>query len=325
MTLIDNADAPGKLFPSDTGNINAVEPSPQASNSRPFGSRRLRDGHTVQFQWFYTIVFVILHLLAALAIMPIFFRWSAVAVFLAMCWVTGAWGVTLCYHRLLTHRSFATYKWVEYLLTFFACLSWQGGPLKWVGTHRLHHAQSDMPGDPHSPRDGFCWSHVFWILHSSRPNEDPMALTKDLQKDPVMLFYDRFWYVPQFVAAGVLFALGWLLAGGMMAGFAWVLWGICLRTVLMYHATWFVNSAAHTWGYRNFDTRDDSRNNWWVALMSFGEGWHNNHHAQQRSAAHGMRWFEFDITYWTILLMQFIGLAWKVVSPKRPEAKLAAP
>ena len=289
MTLIDNADAPGKLFPSDTGNINAVEPSPQASNSRPFGSRRLRDGHTVQFQWFYTIVFVILHLLAALAIMPIFFRWSAVAVFLAMCWVTGAWGVTLCYHRLLTHRSFATYKWVEYLLTFFACLSWQGGPLKWVGTHRLHHAQSDMPGDPHSPRDGFCWSHVFWILHSSRPNEDPMALTKDLQKDPVMLFYDRFWYVPQFVAAGVLFALGWLLAGGMMAGFAWVLWGICLRTVLMYHATWFVNSAAHTWGYRNFDTRDDSRNNWWVALMSFGEGWHNNHHAQQRSAAHGMR------------------------------------
>ena len=120
--------------------------------------------------------------------------------------------------------------------------------------------------------------------------------------------------------AAILFALGWMWLGTAMGGISWVLWGVCARVVVMYHATWFVNSAAHTWGYRNFETGDDSRNNWWVALMSFGEGWHNNHHAQQRSAAHGMRWYEIDITYITILLMHACGLAWKVVKPQRPGA-----
>ena len=318
MTLIEKAELSQVLSRPEDGND--VADSGAEARGKFLRSRVLRDGQAVRFQWYHTSVFLILHILAVVAFLPMFISWSSLGVFLAMCWITGAWGVTLGYHRLLTHRSFATYKWVEYMLTLFACLSWQGGPIKWVGTHRLHHAQSDLPGDPHSPKDGFCWSHVFWILHSARPDEDPYSVTKDLQKDPVMMFFDKYWYVPQFFAAALLFGLGWWLMGSLAIGFAWVLWGICLRTVVMYHATWFVNSAAHTWGYRNFETEDDSRNNWWVALVSFGEGWHNNHHAQPRSAAHGMRWFEFDITYWTILTMRTIGLAWKVVSPKPPGA-----
>ncbi len=280
--------------------------------------RELRDGRTVHLQWFYSTVFAILHLLALMALLPIFIHVSSLVVFFVMAWIAGGLGITLGYHRLLTHRSFVTYKPIEYILTIFACLSWQGGPIQWVGTHRLHHAQSDEPGDPHSPRDGFSWSHLLWIIHSSRIGDDPMKLTKDIQRDPVLCFIDRYWYVPQFILAVILFSLGWQWCGSAMGGVSWVLWGVCVRVVVMYHATWFVNSAAHSWGYRNFETMDDSRNNWWVALMSFGEGWHNNHHAQQRSAAHGMRWYELDITYLTILLMQVCGLAWKIVKPLRP-------
>jgi fatty-acid desaturase len=290
---------------------------------RHFRDRELRDGTRVPFQWFYFSVFVVLHIAAAMAFLPLMIHLSSVVVFFIMAWITGGLGVTLGYHRLLTHRSFATYKPVEYLLTIFACLSWQGGPIQWVGTHRKHHTESDDVEDPHSPRDGFSWSHLFWIVHKARIGFDPRDLTKDIQRDRVLCFIDRYWYVPQFILAAGLFVGGWLWLGNWMGGMSWVLWGVCLRTVLLYHATWFVNSAAHTWGYRNFKTSDDSRNNWWVALFSFGEGWHNNHHAQQRSAAHGMRWFEFDITYITIRLMRAFGLAWKVVEPQRPGRPVA--
>ncbi len=285
---------------------------------KAFRERELRDGEKVKFKWFYFLVFVALHVLAIFAFLPIFLHLSSVVVFFIIAWITGGLGVTLGYHRLLTHRSFATYKPVEYLLTIFACLSWQGGPIQWVGTHRQHHTESDEPGDPHSPRDGFSWSHLLWIVHSARTDCDPYKLTKDIQRDPVLCFIDRYWWAPQFLLAAGLFAAGWAFLGSPLGGISWVLWGVCLRVVLLYHATWFVNSAAHTWGYRNFNTTDDSRNNWWVALMSFGEGWHNNHHAQQRSAAHGMRWYEFDITYITIRIMRLLGLAWKVVEPRRP-------
>ncbi len=290
-----------------------------------FRNRELRDGEVVAFDWFYFSVFVLLHIGAVLAFVPVFIHLSSFIVFFILAWITGGLGVTLGYHRLLTHRSFATYKPVEYLLAIFACLSWQGGPIQWVGTHRQHHTESDDIKDPHSPREGFTWSHLLWIVHRARSDFDPRDLTKDIQRDPVLCFIDRFWYMPQFFLAAALFAGGWLWLGNWMGGVSWVLWGGCLRVVLLYHATWFVNSAAHTWGYRNFQTSDDSRNNWWVALVSFGEGWHNNHHAQQRSAAHGMRWFEFDITYLTIRLMRMMGLAWKVVEPNRPGHPAARP
>lgn len=254
-----------------------------------------------------------LHVLALAA--PLTFSWSGLAVMLVLAWMGGGLGITLCYHRLLTHRSFKTPKWLEYVLTIIGTCNWQGGPIMWVGTHRLHHAESDQPGDPHTPRHGAIWSHVVWTLFDHVPGFQPRAAAKDLLRDPVMVLIDRYFYVPQFGLA-LLVAGGGYAVGGWSLALSWVVWGVALRTVVVYHGTWAVNSASHMWGYRNFETTDGSRNNWWVSLLSFGEGWHNNHHAQQRSAAHGMRWWEFDLTYATIRLMSWVGLAWDVVEPQ---------
>lgn len=244
---------------------------------------------------------------------PFTFTWGALGVAVLLWWATGALGICLCYHRLLTHRSFKTPKAVEYALTVLGTLNWQGGPMEWVGTHRLHHAHSETDEDPHSPRHGFNWSHALWCLVKHN-DYDPCSAARDLARDPVMVLLDRYHYVPQALLAALLFALG---------GWPWVVWGVCVRVVFTYHATWFVNSAAHTWGYRNFETDDDSRNNWWVSVLAFGEGWHNNHHALQRSARHGMRWWEIDLTYLTIQAMSLVGLAWSVVTPDI-RARLAA-
>lgn len=272
----------------------------------------MRDGHQVRLMWANLLRLAFLHVVCLLALLPVFFSWHAVGVFVVMWVISGLLGVTLGFHRLLTHRSFHTPKWVEYFLTICATIAWQGSPAHWVGIHRLHHADSDGPEDPHSPKDGFGWSHLFWMFYANHPGPVPASVALDLKRDKVHCFIERYWYVPQFIAAGVLYYLG---------GWSFVIWGIALRTVLLYHATWFVNSASHTWGYRNFATEDGSKNNWWVAVLSFGEGWHNNHHAQQRSAAHGMRWWELDITYLAILAMEQVGLAWEVVRPKRPVRK----
>jgi stearoyl-CoA desaturase (delta-9 desaturase) len=261
---------------------------------------------------------VSMHGLSLLAFHPAFFHWSVLPVVVVMFYLSGGLGVCLGYHRLLTHRSFSTPRVVEYLLTVLGMLSYQGSPLQWVGTHRLHHKESDSTHDPHSPQHGFTWSHILWCFYRHPDGQDPLTVTRDLQRDPVMLWMDRWFWVPQILVAAILMALGTLLLGSWQGGAGWVVWGVGVRTVLMYHSTWFVNSAAHTWGYRNFKTDDGSRNNWWVAFISFGEGWHNNHHAQQRSAAHGMRWWELDPTYWAILLMERVGLATKVVRPRRP-------
>jgi len=275
--------------------------------------KQMRDGQEVRVKWFFVIFFIILHILC----IPAFFYfslWSLIA-FFATCWACGAWGITLGYHRLLTHASFQTYRPIKYALTLLGVLSWQGGPATWVGTHRLHHAESDQPGDPHSPNDGFAWSHIFWIIYSARPHHAPRNFAKDLMRDPVIRWIEYLWWTPQLAVLAGLGFIGYLI-GGWHEAAAWFFWPGILRIVLIYHATWFVNSAAHTWGYRNFDTADGSKNNWWVALISFGEGWHNNHHHQQRSAAHGMKWYEIDLTYYTILLMERLGLAWKVVRPQ---------
>lgn len=252
-----------------------------------------------------TLAIVIVHIMAIMA--PFYFSWDAFWAFLALTLLTTL-GVTLCYHRFLTHRSFKTYKWFEYLLTIITCLSWQGGPMTWVGNHRIHHRYSDEEGDPHTPKEGFDWSHILWMFFNS--SEDPKEMARDLGRDPIMVLIDRFFWVPQ-VALGIyLYYVG---------GISCLLWGIGLRTVVVFHGTWFVNSAAHTWGYRNFETNDNSRNLWWVALFSLGEGWHNNHHQQQGSAAHGMRWYEIDITYWVICFLEEIGLAWDVKRPIPPK------
>jgi stearoyl-CoA desaturase (delta-9 desaturase) len=255
--------------------------------------------------------------LAALAA-PFVFTWSGLVVFAAMYVVTGL-GITLGYHRLLTHRSFHTNRVVEYLLTLCGVLANQDGPLSWASTHRRHHTHSDDDGDPHSPAHGFWWSHVGWWLRPETVEPDRQFFNvKDLARDPVMRLFERWHWVFPLLLAAVLYFLGEVWSG---SGLSWVLWGVAARTVFVYHATWLVNSAAHKWGYQGFDTGDRSRNLWWVAVLTFGEGWHNNHHAHQRSAAHGLRWWEFDPTYLVIRAMAWMGLARDIhVSPK-PKAK----
>ena len=266
-----------------------------------------------KLDWPVVVGIVAMHLGCLLALLPMFFSWSGLVVFGVLMCATAALGITLCYHRLLTHHSFRTPKWFEYCLTLLGCLAWQGGPIQWVGTHRIHHKHSDDEQDPHTPKHGFAWSHMFWCMHKEPQGHRPADAARDLMRDPIMCFINRYFWAPQFLLIPLMYIAGEWLFG---AGASWLVWGVFARTVVVYHGTWFVNSAAHTWGYRNFKTGDQSTNLWWVALLGFGEGWHNNHHAHPRSAAHGMRWFELDVTYWIIRVLGWVGLAKSIVLPR---------
>ena len=252
---------------------------------------------------------------------PFSFTWTGLVMFLFFTWLTGNVGITLCYHRLLTHRSFKTPKWFEYLLTACGCLAWQGGPVQWVGVHRIHHKHSDSDLDPHTPNHGFTWSHMLWCMHKYSEGTRGVDAAKDLMRDPGLRWLNRYFWVLQILLALALYAAGELAGalGVSASGWSWLVWGVFLRVVFVYHGTWFVNSASHTWGYQNYETGDRSTNLWWVAVLSFGEGWHNNHHAHQRSAAHGLRWFELDPTYWTIRFLGWVGLAKDIVLPKKED------
>lgn len=244
------------------------------------------------------------------------FHWSQPVLALFLWWVCGGLGICLCYHRLLTHKSFETYGWFRYFLAALGASSLEGGPIKWVGTHRIHHAHSDGPEDPHTPDHGFNWAHIWWAIVKDNPDRPARNAAKDLQRDPVITLIDKWAWVPAVAIMVVVGVAGYLVFGNWQGAVGWIAWGVFIRTVFVYHATWFVNSASHTWGYRNYETDDDSRNNWWVALLSFGEGWHNNHHADQRSAAHGHKWYEIDVTYLTIRALGLVGLAWDIKKPK---------
>ncbi len=258
---------------------------------------------------------------------PFTFSWSGLVVCLVLYLFVGL-GVTMGYHRLLTHRSFKTPKVVEYLLSLLGTLSTQGGPLQWAATHRIHHQHSDTDDDPHSPKHGLWWAHIFWWMPFVPRQDDPVLsrrYVQDLARDPVHCFLDRFHIVPSILLAGLLYAVGQAYGG---LGLSWVVWGIFVRTAFVYHATWLVNSAGHVWGYKTYATRDDSRNLWWVALVSLGEGWHNNHHAFPRSARHGLRWWEFDITWLSIQVLRLFGLAKHVQLPiksRQPERATVPP
>ena len=251
---------------------------------------------------------------------PFVFSWSGLVLFFALYVVTGL-GITLGYHRLLTHRSFHTNKFVEYLLTLCGILANEGGPLRWAATHRRHHTHSDEEEDPHSPVRGMWWAHVGSWMHRDPVEEQPdqgYYNVKDLIKDPVQCFFQRFHWLFPILLAGALYGLGEVWSG---SGLSWLVWGVFARSVFVYHTTWLVNSATHIWGYRNFNTTDRSRNLWWVAALTFGEGWHNNHHAHQRSARHGLRWWEVDITYMVIRAMAWFGLARDIHVAPKPNAK----
>lgn len=271
--------------------------------------RRLQAG----LDWPTVMWLVVIHVGALAA--PLVFTWPALVLALVLHWVTGGIGICLGYHRLFTHGSFGTYRPVRWLIAWIGGLAGEGSCIHWVANHRKHHAQSDQPGDPHSPHAGGWWSHVIWTtcrLSSQQYDALHQRYTPDLLKDPALRFLDRTFLFWQMLFGATLFGFGYL-GGGMAMALSFLVWGMFVRLVLVLHSTWFVNSASHIWGYRNYPTTDNSRNNWWVALLTYGEGWHNNHHAYPRMARHGHRWWELDATFLTIRLLQALGLAWNVV------------
>ncbi len=239
-----------------------------------------------------------------------FFTWKGLALAAALWWVTGSLGIGMGYHRLLTHRGYKCPKWVEYLLTTCGVLALEGGPMFWVATHRVHHQNSDKEGDPHSPRDGGFWAHMGWIMtgraiHNN--SSEVLPYVPDLRKDKFHTWISRWHWVPMVVLGLIVLAVG---------GVSCLLWGVFFRTVMGLHATWLVNSATHMWGRQRFLTGDTSRNSFWVAMLTFGEGWHNNHHAHAQSARHGLAWYEFDLNWYGICALRLLGLAWDIKLPR---------
>ena len=246
-----------------------------------------------------------------------FFSWKAVIIAAALWYISGSFGIGMGYHRLLTHRGYKTYKPIEYFLTFCGSLALEGGPMFWVATHRVHHQNTDVEGDPHSPRDGGFWSHMGWIITGRALHNHSSALlpyVPDLRKDKFHVFISEWHWVPTVLVGIALLAIG---------GIPYVLWGVFFRIVVGLHSTWLVNSATHMWGKQRFLTGDTSKNSFWVAMMTFGEGWHNNHHAHPQSAKHGLAWYEFDLNWYGISLLRILHLAWDVKLPKLPKFKPA--
>ena len=244
-----------------------------------------------------------------------FFTWKSLIAAAVLWWISGSLGIGMGYHRLLTHRGYKTPKWVEYFLTFCGTLALEGGPIFWVATHRIHHQHSDHEGDPHTPLDGKWWAHMGWILMGKSLHQDTKTLSRyvpDLAKSKFHVWITKYHYVPPVAVLVALYAVGGL-PFLMVAGF--------LRTVVGLHCTWLVNSATHTWGSRRFVTRDQSTNNFWVAMITFGEGWHNNHHAHPVSARHGLKWYEFDINWYGIWALKKLGLARHVYRVKLSELR----
>ncbi|XP_074275913.1 palmitoyl-monogalactosyldiacylglycerol delta-7 desaturase, chloroplastic-like [Silene latifolia] len=252
------------------------------------------------------IVVGMIHGLAMFA--PFNFNWSALWVALVLYVLTGLFGVTLSFHRNLTHRSFKLVKWLEYLFAYFGSLALQGDPIGWVRTHRYHHKFTDTKRDPHSPLEGFWYSHIGWIFDSAAlaDKRGGSCIVQDLKRQKFYKFMRSTYLLHHFALGFFLYALG---------GFPYLVWGMGVRTTTGYHVTFLVNSVCHVWGNQAWNTGDLSKNNWWVALLTAGEGWHNNHHAFEYSARHGLEWWQVDLTWHTIKLLEGLGLASDVKLP----------
>ena len=251
------------------------------------------------------------------AIVALFmFGWKPFLVGFALWWVAGSLGIGMCYHRLLTHRGYKTPKWVEYVLTICGTLALEGGPIFWVATHRKHHQNTDKEDDPHSPRDGGFWAHMGWIITGKAMHnklDTLLPYVPDLRKDKFHTWISEWHWIPLTLLGIALLVFG---------GWPYLMWGIFFRTVFGLHSTWLVNSATHMWGSQRFQTGDDSTNSFWVAILTFGEGWHNNHHAVPVAARHGIAWYEVDPNWYGISALKFLGLAWDISLPKLDSAKL---
>ncbi len=276
--------------------------------------------------WPYVYTFALFHAVALLAFVPWFFHWASVIVAVLGFYVFGTLGINLCFHRLLTHSGFKCPKWLEHSLAILGVCCLQDTPARWVAVHRRHHQFSDEPSDPHSPLASFFWGHMGWLL---KVNSDLERLdlyehyAKDILRDRFYFRLERnlMWVWINLAHWLVFFVVGFLI--GFLTGSSWrdvlqfgsslLVWGVFVRTICVWHITWSVKSLAHVWGYRNYETNENSRNNIFVGLLSNGEGWHNNHHAQPRSASHGHKWWELDVTWITILLLKQLGLVWDIV------------
>jgi stearoyl-CoA desaturase (delta-9 desaturase) len=265
-----------------------------------------------KLSWVTCTVLVWFHVQAVAAFFS--FTWTNLIVAAVLYWVAVGLGISMGYHRLHTHRGFKAPRLFEYFLAVCGTLTLEGGPIFWVATHRQHHQHSDQPLDPHSPRVSGFWSHLGWIMFGDARHNDTVLMSRyapDLARDPFYRWLSTYHWVPLTVLGLILLAIG---------GWPLVNWGIFLRVVVGLHATWLVNSATHMWGRRRFVTQDDSKNSWWVALLTFGEGWHNNHHAHPTSARHGLAWYEFDPTWLELKVLKAVGLVWNVKAAKASES-----
>ncbi|KYC39951.1 delta-9 desaturase [Scytonema hofmannii PCC 7110] len=262
--------------------------------------------------WTNVAFFGTIHALAMLA--PWCFSWSALAITIFLHWLFGSIGICLGYHRLLSHRSFSVPKWLEYAIATLGALAIQGGPTFWVAGHRLHHAHTEnIDKDPYSSRRGFWWSHMLWIFYPRSEFFDPehyKRFAPEIERDAYYRWLDRYFLLLQIPLGALLYALG---------GWSFIIYGVFLRAVLLWHTTWLINSATHISGYRNFQLNDNSRNLWWAAILTYGEGWHNNHHAHPNVAQAGLHWWEIDMTWWSIKILQNLGLAKKVTMFPKPK------
>lgn len=277
---------------------------------------------SLQLNWTNVVFFGTIHAIAILGA-PWFFSWQALGVLFLLHWFMGSIGICLGYHRLLSHRSFQVPRWLEYITTTIGALAMQGGPIFWVGGHRQHHGfTEDVHKDPYSAERGFWWSHMMWIMYSKPEHFDfdnYKTFAPDLAADGYYRWLDRYFLALQIPLGIVLYLIG--QTHGL--GISFVIYGVFLRAVTLWHSTWLINSACHKWGYRNFsETEDHSSNLWWAALLTYGEGWHNNHHTYPKAARSGLKWWEVDLTWSAISLLSALGLAQKVnlPGPWQPQA-----
>ncbi|KAF9621749.1 hypothetical protein IFM89_027603 [Coptis chinensis] len=256
----------------------------------------------------YVSAVLLMHVLCLFA--PFTFNWNAFWLGVVHYILCGLFGVTLCYHRGLSHGSFKLPKYLEYLFAYFGMLALQGDPIFWVSTHRYHHKFTDTEADPHSPVEGFWFSHMGWIFDDNYlvQKGENYVNVGDLVRQRYYRFLETTVVIHVYLHAALLYMLG---------GFPFVVWGKGVSTVWGYHVTFSVNSVCHIWGHQAWNTGDLSKNNWFVALFTFGEGWHNNHHAFEFSARHGLEWWQLDTTWYVIKLLEHFGLATNVKVPSK--------
>lgn len=276
----------------------------------------------------YIGTIAVMHLLALTALFPYFFSWIGFATMVLGIHVFGQ-GITIGYHRLLTHRSFKTPRWVEYTLAILGICCLEDSPVRWVAIHRIHHVHSDHQPDPHSPLVNFLWSHMGWLMVKNRDTHSFAAIekfSKDLLRDPFYMYMEKrpfthvyiaLLQIPVFFLAGLVIGwVGWGQTAALQLGLSMVVWGVYVRIIAVWHITWSVNSLSHMFGYQNYNTDEHSRNNWLVALITVGEGWHNNHHEDPSTACLQHRWWEIDISYYEIKMLEKLGLASDVIEPR---------